>query len=487
MTWGTSGGGAINNWELYQFYSFRDANNSNEYTPTSDYTDKGIELLQYNQHLFEDYEAEINNFMYHTSDPGGVFDGSGASTPTAASAFHLLMIMPFDSNGDEMPKGHLARITIQDVIALGMSRYMAWTVVPQMVVRPAESTYTKNDKYDPNEPFSGTNRPYIWNYAGDGEEGGLWVGSSHVVTDIIPDAVLLDPTEDPYVEASIDGDYGTTYMEFGIPGGPSGPTGETGVTGWGEKGDTPTLEVGVVTTTESDGDVQINVESLDPLAYSLDFILPKGKDGVDGVTGIKGDTGTQGDTGSRGVSGSISTFFFSESGADGEPGETGETGLTGPEGPMGLTGSDGFEIEGPPGPPGETGETGLTGPPSTVEGPPGPKGDTGIPGAKGETGKTGNPGVSNIPGPRGHTGDSIVGPRGPTGPTGKTGNPGPKGDTSTTPGPASTVPGPKGDTGDTGQSITGPPGPASTVAGPAGNTPEYYYNSVNSTLYILNV
>ena len=486
MSW-TTGGGAINNWELYQFFSFRDNNNSSEYLPTSDYVDKGIDLLQYNQHLFEDYEAEINNFMYHTSDPGGKFDGSGAETPTAASAFHLLMIMPFDSNSNEMPKGHLARVTIQDVIALGMSRYMSWTVIPQMVIRPAESTYTKNDDYDPDQPFSGTNRPYIWNYAGNGEEGGLWVGSSHVVTDIIPNVIALGPGEDPTVQAYVDGDYGTTYLDFGIPLGATGVTGQTGGTGWGEKGDTPTLEVGQVTTTESDGDVQINVESLDPLSYTLDFILPKGKDGVDGDTGIKGDTGQKGETGQRGVSGSISTFFFSESGADGEPGETGATGPSGPEGPMGLTGLDGFEIEGPPGPPGETGPTGKTGADSTV---PGPKGDTGPSGSRGPSGpsgKDGADGVSNIPGPRGETGPRSTIP-GPTGDTGPDGPPGPsvKGDQGAT-GPASTIPGPKGDTGETGKSITGPPGPASTVAGPAGNTPEYYYNSVNSTLYILNV
>ena len=76
----------------------------------------------------------------------------------------------------------------------------------------------------------------------------LGVSSSHVITDIVPDAILLGPGEDPYVNAYTDGDYGTTYMEFGMPAGATGATGLTGETGWGEKGDTPTLEVGTVTT-----------------------------------------------------------------------------------------------------------------------------------------------------------------------------------------------------------------------------------------------
>ena len=95
----------------------------------------------------------------------------GEEYPSAAQAFHVLMCIPFSSGGTDFPKGHLARVSIQDIIALGMSRYNAWTVVPQMVVRPAESTYTKNTAYNPNQPFSGTNRPYIWEYAGDGQEG----------------------------------------------------------------------------------------------------------------------------------------------------------------------------------------------------------------------------------------------------------------------------------------------------------------------------
>ena len=59
MSWSNSKGQAINNWELYQFFSFRDGDNSVEYVPTSDYADKGIELREYNQWLFDEkYERQ---------------------------------------------------------------------------------------------------------------------------------------------------------------------------------------------------------------------------------------------------------------------------------------------------------------------------------------------------------------------------------------------------------------------------------------------
>ena len=108
MSWSNSKGQAINNWELYQFFSFRDDNNSVEYVPTSDYVDKGIDLREYNQWLYdEEYEEAINNFMYHTSDPGVVFDGRGGEYPSAAQAFHVLMCIPFSSGGTDFPKGIL--------------------------------------------------------------------------------------------------------------------------------------------------------------------------------------------------------------------------------------------------------------------------------------------------------------------------------------------------------------------------------------------
>lgn len=506
----------LNNWAAFSFLSFRNDSNSHLFTPEGDYSQDGFEykynpetgatetinhnfkinLREFYQHDFADFEYEINNFMYHTHDPIDedatfpVYRGDGVVTPTEADAFHLLMIAPFNADDNVDAAGKVRRVSIQDIIALGLSRYNAWTIIPEMVVAPPDATYDETEGYDRSKTRAenAPKTPFTWTRGEDNGSGGLWVGDSHVITDIEPVIEPLLAGEEPTVEAvNNDGRYGYTTLTFGIPMGASGPTGKTGVTGYGQKGDTPTFEVGNTTTTESDAKVQIKVESQDPLHYLLDFVLPKGVDGVDGDTGIKGDTGQPGLTGPRGQSGSISTFFFSEAGSDGLPGDTGPRGLTGDEGPRGFTGDDGAEIEGPPGPIGETGPTGDTGPKGKDGQETGPRGYKGDTGPTGPTGKTGNPGVSNTPGPRGKTGDSIVGPTGPTGKTGNPGPQGPKGDTSTTPGPASTVPGPTGPTGKTGKSITGPPGPASTVRGPAGNTPEYYYNSVNSTLYILNV
>ncbi len=491
----------INNWGTYKFISFRDDSNSSEYIPTSqDFVDRSIKLREFNQHIFEELEAELDNFMYHTHDPPNtdgdpIYNGAGPFTPTAASAFHLLMVAPYDHEGNIYDKGYLARVSIQDIIALGLSRYNAWTVVPQMVVKPSESKYIPNPEYNPDLDVSPTNRPYVWTRE-EGGEGGLWVGTSHVITDIVPEVELLDASEEPYVNAEIDGDYGTTYMTFGIPAGEPGPTGITGPTGWGEKGDAPEILVGTTTTTTPEGRVDITKTEIDPLTYVFDFVLPKGKDGVDGITGATGPQGPTGTPGTSGKDGSVTTFFVSKDGLDGPEGEKGEKGDTGPEGLQGITGEAGFEIEGPPGPPGDTGPTGIQGIQGLKgdKGDQGTKGDTGPKGDTGVTGDRGNDGVSNIPGPTGKTGpkgsngaDSYV--PGPTGPTGDTGPRGFQGASIQGPtGPASTITGPIGPTGPRGfKGDDGAPGAPSNVEGPAGSTPEYFYNAGNSTLYILNV
>ena len=87
----------------------------------------------------------------------------------------------------------------------------------------------------------------------------------------------------------------------------------------------------------------------------LNFVLPRGPRGAQGIPGEKGDPGDRGPQGAQG-----------NPGPQGSPGETGETGPEGPQGPPGP--------QGDPGPQGEPGPAGEPGP----QGPPGPQGE-GIP------------------------------------------------------------------------------------------------------------
>ena len=114
--------------------------------------------------------------------------------------------------------------------------------------------------------------------------------------------------------------------------GPTGPTGPAN--GTITVRNTTTAEAGTPASVTNAGDERNVI---------LDFVIPKGYDGIDGATGPTGATGVQGPTGMQGI--------------QGPTGPTGAAGITGPTGPTGLTGAIG-----PTGATGPTGSTGPTGP-----------------------------------------------------------------------------------------------------------------------------
>lgn len=130
----------------------------------------------------------------------------------------------------------------------------------------------------------------------------------------------------------------------------------------GDPGTAATVQIGTVTTGQPGTQASVN-NSGSANAAVLNFVIPRGEQGVTGPQGPKGDTG---DTGPQGIQG--------ENGPQGIQGPKGDTGETGPQGPKGDTGETG-----PQGPKGDTGETG----------PQGPKGDTGDAGPQGEPGTNG--------------------------------------------------------------------------------------------------
>lgn len=77
----------------------------------------------------------------------------------------------------------------------------------------------------------------------------------------------------------------------------------------------------------------------------LDFVIPRGADGITGPTGPAGSTGATGAAGATGPTG--------PTGPTGAAGTAGATGATGPTGPAGVIGA--------------TGATGVTGPTGTTD------------------------------------------------------------------------------------------------------------------------
>ncbi len=122
--------------------------------------------------------------------------------------------------------------------------------------------------------------------------------------------------------------------------------------------------------------------------YLLNFVIPAGPTGPQGIAGVTGPTGPQGIAGVTGPTG--------PQGLDGATGPTGPQGLagaTGPTGPQGLAGATG-----PTGPQGLAGATGPTGP-QGLAGVTGPTGPQGLAGATGPTGPQGLAGATGPTGP----------------------------------------------------------------------------------------
>lgn len=111
--------------------------------------------------------------------------------------------------------------------------------------------------------------------------------------------------------------------------GPTGPTGPTGpANGTITVRNTTTAEAGTPASVTNAGDEQNVI---------LDFVIPKGYDGIDGATGPTGATGVQGIQGPTGPTGSAG--ITGPTGPTGPTGAIGPTGATGPTGPTGPTGS----------------------------------------------------------------------------------------------------------------------------------------------------
>jgi len=124
-----------------------------------------------------------------------------------------------------------------------------------------------------------------------------------------------------------------------------GIQGEQGIQGArGYPGVTPIVSIGTVTTVSSFLDAAVTNVGVEP-SVVLDFALPRGIQGAQGIQGIQGAQGIQGIQGSKGEPGI--------QGSKGEPGIQGPKGEPGIQGPKGEPG-----IQGPKGEPGIPGSIG---------------------------------------------------------------------------------------------------------------------------------
>ena len=142
-----------------------------------------------------------------------------------------------------------------------------------------------------------------------------------------------------------------------------GPRGPQGPTGMGE-----TIAIRNTITGEPGTEARVYDITGGP-QHVLDFVIPRGQTGIQGLPGSTGPVGPQGVPGSTGPTGPQGA-----TGGTGPTGPQGATGGTGPTGPQGATGGTG-----PTGPQGATGGTGPTGPQGATggTGPTGPQGATG--------------------------------------------------------------------------------------------------------------
>jgi len=150
------------------------------------------------------------------------------------------------------------------------------------------------------------------------------------VLDMTLEADTLAPGSEATVEKTVDPETGAVTLEFGIPAGEQGEQGIQGETG-------PRGEPGAVYTP--------SVSAAGVIMWSNNGDLPNPKP-VD----IRGPQGERGETGQTGPQG--------ETGATGPQGIQGEIGPQGPQGPRGEQGPQGEQ--GPKGDPGEVGEAELT-------------------------------------------------------------------------------------------------------------------------------
>ncbi len=169
----------------------------------------------------------------------------------------------------------------------------------------------------------------------------------------------------------------------GIPGvtGPIGPVGPTGPEG--PTGPSPVIVIGSVTVSDDDSTASV-VDTGSGDEHILNFVIPKGNEGLTGPTGPTGPAGTsvtilgsydsyedlsnahpKGNSGDSYLVGD-NLYVWSDNENDWKDvgvirGPQGIPGPQGAEGPQGLPGMQGPQgIEGPQGPQGEQGEMGPT-------------------------------------------------------------------------------------------------------------------------------
>ena len=237
---------------------------------------------------------------------------------------------------------------------------------------------------------------------------------------------------------TIAGEAPNYVLNIGIPSGFNGSNGINGTDGTnGSNGQSATIAIGNVTEGEQASVVNVGTN----LNAILDFVIPKGKDGADGIDGytpIKGIDYNDGQDGKDGKDGKDGytpqkgiDYFDGQNGADGKDGKDGRDGYTpqkgidyfdgqnGVDGKDGKDGIDGYtpikNIDYFDGEKGEKGDTGE-------QGPKGDKGDTGEQGPKGDKGDKGDQGEQGPKGDKGDTGEQ--GPKGDKGDKGEKGDPG---------------------------------------------------------------
>lgn len=119
----------------------------------------------------------------------------------------------------------------------------------------------------------------------------------------------------------------------------------------GPQGAAATIKVGNVTTGAPGTPVYVGNDGT-PNAAVLDFTIPQGAMGPQGIPGLQGPKGDTGATGPQGLPGATGT--------QGLQGIPGVAGAVGPQGPQGLPGING--TNGAPGPAGANGTNGAQGP-----------------------------------------------------------------------------------------------------------------------------
>jgi len=125
--------------------------------------------------------------------------------------------------------------------------------------------------------------------------------------------------------------------------GPVGPQGEKGDKGdQGDTGATGPSNVITIGTVTKGNEASVTITGESPNQV-INFVLPKGDKGDQGVQGPKGDDGSQGEQGPQGEQGQQGEKGDKgDQGVQGEKGDKGDTGAQGAQGPKGATGASGF-------------------------------------------------------------------------------------------------------------------------------------------------